>query len=302
MYLAVLKVTLAVSLVLYALPQFLQINLFHTQVDPILSQLTGVVTGGQQAALPAQGGETAVSLSEFAGSMTGAMGAGGSYMAASQLFSLLSSVLLMPLLLAALAYVYAGRWQGETRSLRRTAETLKARVKQVVLTGLCVFLGAKALEMVSSLIYSALGLLATLTAWIPVVGVAALAVIALVRAAVGLAVGCLTHVAGLMAMMALLGDGLWGKPQAQQVFRVLWGGRARLAGGLAAIFALWLAGALSCLLVGALLLFMGVPLAGLMALFALAVSAFLPYSGALAAQLYLTERDRQEGAAAASPW
>jgi len=208
----------------------------------------------------------------------------------SRLANMAAALLLTPLFAAMAAVMFSSAWERRPCPLKRAAGAVRGKILRVLATGLCVWAGSLALDLVTGLIGSLAGLLNTLTGWIPGVGAVVGALGSALLWLAMLAQEFIAHTALVCGMAALMAEGLWALPQARRALVILWGGRTDSLPSLGALFAAWIAARAAAALIGALA---GGPVA---AIAACVIDACLTaVSAAAVMAVYLRERDRQGG-------
>lgn len=219
-----------------------------------------------------------------------AWGTAGGWESGAQMakfFSLLSGALLDPLFLAGCAYSLAARWEHRPFDLSSAFIAVKVRIGRVLLTGVVVWAVMMGLDMLLDLVRLLLQATQSLLGWIPLAGVVVSGVVTILLLLIANSLSFLGEAALICALLALLGDGLWGAAQTKQALRILWGGRTDVWPAMTTLFLLWLVG-------GAVMSACALLPWGAYATGAIEALRLLLLAGGMAS-VYLTERDRQDG-------
>lgn len=211
------------------------------------------------------------------------------------LLEIATAILFVPAMYGCLSLLFSGRWEGSPRSLVSALQTVRIKLGKVVLSGLCVYLACSLLDILPSLANSILGLVQMLVGWIPVVGVLTGALIYLILFLIQTAIDLLNQVVMVFAMMALLGEGLWGKPLVMRAASMLWGGRTDGLPALGFMLLIWFVAGLLGQGINVAMLSMGASLISASVVTGILGALGSCFSAAMAAVLYLSERDRVEG-------
>lgn len=211
------------------------------------------------------------------------------------LLEIATAILFVPAMYGCLSLLFSGRWEGSPRSLVSALQTVRIKLGKVVLSGLCVYLACSLLDILPSLANSILGLVQMLVGWIPVVGALTGALIYLILFLIQTAIDLLNQVVMVFAMMALLGEGLWGKPLVMRAASMLWGGRTDGLPALGFMLLIWFVAGLLGQGINVAMLSMGASLISASVVTGILGALGSCFSAAMAAVLYLSERDRVEG-------
>lgn len=208
---------------------------------------------------------------------------------AGAFWSLVDSVLVMPLAAGMITYAAAAIWEHRSAGLNDAVQLVRIRVKQVLITGVAAGVLIWLFRWVSSTVSSIIGILPALLGWIPLIGTIISGIVSFVIWLVALAMEYIAHCALVAGMLALTADGMSGRPQAERAISLIWGGRDHTLHDLALVFGGWIIlGAVQWAL-GSLPGVLG-PLVG-----SLLPTVLYALSTVAVSVIYLTERDRQEG-------
>ncbi len=211
------------------------------------------------------------------------------------LLEIASAVLFVPAMYGCLSLLFSGRWEGSPRSLISALQTVRIRLGKVVLSGLFVYLACGLLDVLPMLANSLLGLVQLLVGWIPLVGALVGALVYLINLLLQTAIDLMNQVVMVFGMMALLGEGLWGKPLIMRAAAMLWGGRTDGLPALGFMLLLWFAAMLLGQGISVMMLNAGMSLIAVSVVKGVLGALGACFSAAMAAVLYLSERDRVEG-------
>ena len=209
---------------------------------------------------------------------------------AAGLISLLTGLAVMPLTAAMITYAAGASWEGRKVNLTDAYHLARIRIREIAITGLAAGAVVWLAGILTSLLYSLIGVVPALLGFIPVVGPIVTAAAACVIWLISTAVEFLAHTVLVMGMIALTADGITGRAQAERALAILRGGLNAVLSELALVFILWLAVQGVCALAAYLL-----PLGGAL-IFSIAEAAMTAVSMVALSAVYLRQRDRQDGA------
>lgn len=209
---------------------------------------------------------------------------------ASRLIDLVNTALVAPLSTALLCHRLHAVWNRQTISLPADFAAVKSRIWRTLGCALCIWALGTFLDLFVRLFSVLLGLIATLTGWIPGVGYTVGAIAALLSEGLALAFELFLLFFTVTAFSLLLGRGLWGEALARETLKLLWGGRTDTFPA----FALLLMGRIAVLLVSRILL--AIPMGFAAAALSLLVqTAYSVLCVTAIAALCQKEHDRQYG-------
>ncbi len=162
---------------------------------------------------------------------------------AAPLIELVKLLLVLPAVCAATIYAADASWERRSVTLRDAVHLVRIRIKQVLITGAAAWLIVMAahglLNMALTLIVMLLGSIFALLSMIPIIGVVFTVIGVAAQWLVALFVDYACHVALTMGMLALIADGISGKPQLDRVMNVMKNGGKKLWEAFILLFGVW---------------------------------------------------------------